>query len=170
MNEDVIAISTRLGPVFTSCGFVGWDLLLLDDRVEAYRLGGWKTLEVHFLLYAGRSIEALLGRWRAGWVDGIAPASARIDMRLYETTALEAITVKRSAGINEVRFVTRAGHTDVFGILQRERTDAFRAAFQTRYPALYREEGFANPSAWRPAAEGERAPGAPGNFRAGPLV
>lgn len=35
------AISTRLGPVFTSGGFV--------DRVEAYRLGGWNILKIQCL-------------------------------------------------------------------------------------------------------------------------
>lgn len=145
MRQAVIAISTRLGPVFTSYGSVGWDFLLLDDRVEAYRLGGWRTFRIQFLLYVGLRIEAFMGRWRAGWVDGIAPDATRIGMRLYPSTALEAITVKRCAGANEVRFMTREGRTDVFGILQRERTDEFRTAFRTRYPALYREEGFANP-------------------------
>jgi hypothetical protein len=147
MSQGVIAISTRLGPVFTSYGAVIWDFLLLDDRVEAYRLGGWRPFRIQFLLYVGLPIEAFMGRWRAGWVDGIAPDAARIGMRLYPSTALEAITVKRCAGANEVRLITREGRTDVFGIPQRDRTDEFRAALQTKYPALYREEGFANPLA-----------------------
>jgi hypothetical protein len=148
MDLVINAIATTLGPVFTAHGFAGWDLQLFGDRIEAYRLGAWKTLAVQLALYAGRPVDGVLAQARAARATGGASGEARSGMRFYATTELEGVVVKRCAGVNEIRFVRRSGVSDVFGILQRERTDEFRASFSAKYPALYKEEGFSTPLTW----------------------
>lgn len=136
-----VAVADSFGPVFSHGGFKNWLVCLGMNELVFVHLGIRPSL-VGGVAAGLRSVRGVHGAYAR---DAEAVGERVIELKPKDVvrplSEISEIYVKRvKVGASELRIVDHAGKTRVFGIGQYEQIALIEAAFQARYPGVFKEK------------------------------